>query len=374
MLAFYDASITASQLQSAIEAKLRLIPRFGKYFVSGLDKLSLLPVEQLIQEDWNQYRKTLEGHRWEKVLLQKSFVHEKKRYYLGNILQNLKIVDFKQLPEGAQQELFALSRISITTEQMRSGLEQSLMLFDSRKDYFILGLGNFSVLPTEQLTIVGKTYPIAQLFQEISKDKISTFFGLSRAAANQWSKLIDGGIYVDKVRDMLLAEYWKQLRSMLNKNFTCLPNLANNLSIRNKNINGFDTLFSNRSLTFDDLEDSEKKLLRDAILNQENSPSVIEIKQELRRLRGDDICPTTTKVPTKQPSKTPVKNSEQPDGTSSTQEKNGSEQTTASTKNSKQKTKVSKSKTLTITLASVGGTALLAGVSGFLYWFVKLRK
>ena len=248
------------------------------------------------------------------------------------------------------------------------------MSFPKIKSYFTSGLGDFSILPVEHLTIAGKTYPIAEFFQEISKDKIATFFGLSRVAANQFLKLIQAKIYVDKVRTVLLTEYWNQLRSMLNKDFVSLPSGANNLSIGDKNINGFDTLFSNRKHIFNDLQDSEKTLLRDAILNQENSPSVAQIKRELQRLRDDDTSSTTPQVPTKQPPKPPVKNSEQPDDTSSNQEKNDSEQTIPSTKNSKQKVQVNKSKTITITLASVGGTALFAGVSGFVYWFIKLRK
>ena len=370
-----QAAITGEELKSAIEAKLISIPRFGKkYFVSGLDNISLLSLEKLIQEYWNQYREVLD-YEWERIISVLSGINYKNRFYtLNSIVKVTKIVDFKQLSRAAQEELLELSANSITTKQIQSGLEQRLMSINSWKEYFTLGLGNFSIVPTEQLTIDGKTYPIAQLFQEISKNKVTTFFGLSRAAANQYLKLIDARISVEKVRESLLAEYWNQLRSMLNNDFTLLPNGANNLSIRDKNINGFDTLFSNRKQTFANLQDSEKTLLRDAILKQENSPSVAQIKRELRRLRGDDISPITPEVPTKQPSKTPVKNSEQPDGTSSTQEKNDSEQTTPSTKNSKQKTKVSKSKTLTITLASVGGTALFAGVSGFLYWFIKLRK
>ena len=240
------------------------------------------------------------------------------------------------------------------------------------KKYFTLGLGHFSVLPTEQLTIAGKTYQITDLFQEINKDKVTTFFGLSRTAANQWLKLVNEGIKVDKVRTVLLTEYWNQLRSILNKDFVSLPSGVSNLSIRGKNINGFDTLFTNRALTFDDLEDSEKTLLRDAILNQENSPSVAEIKQELQRLRGDDISPITPQVPTKQPPKTPIKNSETDTEKVQNQEKSESEQT--SQNNTKQNKTTKVSKTLIITLASVGGTAVLAGVSGFLYWFIKLRK
>ena len=280
---------------------------------------------------------------------------------------SLKKVNIKDLPKDAQEELIELSQASITATQLQSGIEERLMMFKKLKAYFTLGLGNFSVLPIEKLTIAEKTYPIAQLFQEISKNKVTTFFGLTRVAANQWLKLVNARIFVDKVREILLTEYWNSLRSMLDKDFVSLPSSANNLSIRDKNINGFDTLFNNRALTFSDLEGSEKKLLRDAILNQENSPSVAEIKRELRRLRGDDL--TTPQVPTKQPPKPPVKNSETNSEDVQNQTKNSSEPTAQS-----KTTKVSKSKTLTITLASVGGTAVLAGVSGFVYWFVKLRK
>ena len=244
-----------------------------------------------------------------------------------------------------------------------------------------MGLGNFSVLPIEKLTIADKTYPIAQLFQEISKDKVTTFFGLSRAAANQLLKLLAPRLLADQTRVLisaniiktaLLTEYWNQLRSMLDKNFLSLPSGANNLSIGDKSIDNFDTLFTNRDKTFADLEDSEQTLLRDAILNQENSPSVAQIKRELWLLRGDDISPITPQVSTKQSSKPPVKNSETSAEDVTNPEKSESEQTVQT--NTKQKTKVNKSKTLTITLASVGGTAVLAGVSGFLYWFIKLRK
>ena len=249
---------------------------------------------------------------------------------------------------------------------MQSVIEKNLTSFTKIKSYFTLGLGNFSVLPTEQLTIDGKTYPIAQLFQEISKNKVNTFFSLTRVAANQLLKLLSTKISVDKVRNALLTEYWSQLRSMLNKDFTSLPKGANNLSMRGKNINGFDILFNNRDQTFADLEDSEKTFLRDAILNQANSPSVAEIKRELRSLRGDDIFPITPQVSTKQP---PVKNSETSTENVQNQEKSESEQTAQS-----KTTKISESKTLTITLASIGGTTVLAGVSGLLYWFIKLRK
>ena len=156
---------------------------------------------------------------------------------------------------------------------------------------------------------------------------------------------------------------------MLDKSFVSLPVGVNDLSITDKNINRFDTLFSNRALTFENLKDPEKTLLRNAILNQENSPSVAEIKRELRRLRGDDISSITPEVPSKQPLKTPIKNP-----------KTNSEDVQNATKNSSEPTsqsktvKMSKSKTLTITLASVGGTVVLAGISGFFYWFIKLRK
>ena len=372
---FQDSIITA-QLQSAIAAKLVSIPRFGQYFSTGLNQASFLTVEQLIQKDWNQYQKVLENLRsyeWGRIFsIILGVIYENKLYSLVNLLKTTKTIDFKQLSQNTQAELLALSQASISAAQFQSGIEKRLMFVKPWKKYFTLGLGNFSVLPTQQLKIDNKIYPIAQLFQEMSKDKVTTFFGLSRVAANQYLKLIDARIFVDKVRDMLLAEYWKQLRSMLNKDFTSLPDGANNLSIRNKNINTFDTLFSNRALTFDDLEDSEKTLLRDAILNQENSPSVAEIKRELQRLRGDDIFPITPQVSTKQSSKPPVKNSETSAEDVTNPEKSESEQTVQT--NTKQKTKVSKSKTLTITLASVGGTVVLAGVSGFVYWFVKLRK
>ena len=287
------------------------------------------------------------------------------------MVSNLEEVDVNSLDSRAKKELLKLVKDSITIGQLQSGVEKRLMFYRSFKAYFTLGLGNFSVLPTEQLTIIDKTYTIDQLFQEISKDKVSTFFGLSRVAANQWLKIISAGFSVEQIRTTLLTEYWNQLRSMLDKNFVSLPDGANNLSIRDKNINGFDTLFNNRDKTFADLEDSEKTLLRDAILNQENSPSVAQIKRELRRLRGDDISSITPEVSIKQPE---VKNSETNAEIVPNQDKNDSKQVTSSTKTSKQKPKVSKSKTLTITLASVGGTALLAGVSGFVYWFVKLRK
>ena len=358
-------SITAVQLQSAIETKLTSIPRFGEYFRSGLDNLSLSTLEKLIQKDWDQYRKALD-YEWGGIANFLFIRHEDKVYYLNIIISNTKIVDFKQLSRSAQSQLLRLSADSITATQLQIGLEETLMSVSSWKTYFTLGLGDFSVVPIKQLTIGDKTYPIAQLFQEISKDKVTTFFGLSRAAANQWLKLINAGIYVDKVRNTLLAEYWNQLRSMLKNDFTFLPNGANNLSIGDKSINDFDTLFSNRALTFDDLEDSEKTLLRDAILNQENSPSVAQIKRELQRLKGDDISLTTPQVPTKQPPKSPVKKSETKTEDVQNQDKSESEQNKT--------TKVSKTKTLTITLASVGGTAVLAGFSGLLYWFLKIRK
>ena len=374
LLKLSQVSITTEQLQSAIAAKLVSIPRFGKYFSSGLNQASLLTVERLIQKDWDQYREVLD-YEWGRISDSISVItYEKVSYFAINLLQNVKIVDFKQLSQEAQEELIELSRNSITTQQMRSGLEQRLMTAKPFKAYFTLGLGNFSVLPIAQLTIANKNYPIADLFQEISKNKVTTFFGLSRTAANQYLKLIDARIYVDKVRTILLTNYWDQLRSMLDKDFVSLPSGANNLSIRDKSIKGFDTLFSNRSRDFDQLADEEQTLLRDAILNQENSPTVAEIKRKLRLLRGDIISPITPEVPTKQPPTPPVKNSETNSEDVQNQAKNDSEQTTPSTKNSKQKVQVSKSKTLTITLASVGGTALLAGVSGFLYWFIKLRK
>ena len=274
----------------------------------------------------------------------------------------------------AREELIELSTDSITIDQIQSGIEKRLMYVERWKKYFTLGLGNFSILPTEQLTIADKTYPIAQLFQEISKNKVSTFFGLTRVAANQWLKLNDARISVEQVRTALLTEYWNQLRSMLNKDFVSLPPGTNNLSIRDKSIDNFDTLFSNRALTFDDLEDSEKALLRDAILKQENSPSVAQIKRELQRLKNEAISPITPQTPNKQSSKTSIKNSQQPDDTSSSQQKTGSKQTSQNNAKQNTTTKVSKNKTLTITLASIGGTTVLAGVSGFLYWFIKLRK
>ena len=98
---------------------------------------------------------------------------------------SLKKVNIKDLSQDAQEELIKLSKASITIEQMRSGLEQRFMMFKKLKAYFTLGLGNFFVLPIEQLTITDTTYPISQLFQEISKDKVTTFFDLSKVAANQ---------------------------------------------------------------------------------------------------------------------------------------------------------------------------------------------
>ena len=317
----------------------------------------------------------MEGYEWERIAyLISQLVHKNKNYFFEFLVLERKKVDVEQFSKNARDQLIKLSAVSITAQQLQSATEKRLMLFPRFKAYFTLGLGNFSVLPTEQLTIDGTTYPIDQLFQEISKDKVSTFFGLSRVAANQYLKLIDANIYVDKVRTILLTNYWDQLRSMLDKDFVSLPSGANNLSIRDKSIKGFDTLFSNRSRDFDQLADEEQTLLRDAILNQENSPTVAEIKRKLRLLRGDIISPITPEVPTKQPPTPPVKNSETNSEDVQNQAKNDSEQTTSSTKTSKQKTKVSKSKTLTITLASVGGTAVLAGVSGFVYWFIKLRK
>ena len=326
--------------------------------------------DQQLQGKWNQYRQFL-NHEWEQVfsVFVKYLDYENKIYFVEFIFSELKKVDVKELSADARTQLLELVRNSITTEQLQTAIEKQLMFYDWFKAYFTLGLGNFSVLPVEQLTIDDKTYPIAQLFQEISKNKVTTFFGLNRVAANQLLKLFAARIFVDKVRETLLQEYWNQLRSMLDKNFLSLPAGTNNLSFRNKNINGFDTLFNNRDLTFDKLPKQEQKLLRDVILNQENSPSVAQIKQELQRLRADDISPTTPQTPIKQPSKSPVKNSETSPEDVTNQEKSESEQTSQS-----KTTKVSKSKTLTITLASVGGTVVLAGISGFLYWFLRIRK
>lgn len=250
--------------------------------------------DESLQQDWEQYRAffNLEWGEYSKFFKNIRFWPTARSVSIGTLYEQRDKTTFASLTERSREDLRNLAENGMTIENVYRSINGSLARSSSTlSTYLNFGLGNFSTLPLDELTIDGQIYSIANLFQETIKDKKMLFRNLSTAAKNELLKLSNQDIEARRVRTMLLEAYWDQLREMLNANFTALPAKVKNLSIGSRNINAFDVLFANRNLPFAQLQQQHQDFFQQAILVEEESwLSIVQIQREIERLIDEVIA------------------------------------------------------------------------------------